>query len=40
MVAGTSEGRLVFWKNRMEQFQDRDCWKEVITDLKCTGSVK
>jgi len=32
-VAGTTEGRIVFWKNKNEKFADGDSWSVVKSNI-------
>jgi len=40
MVAGTAEGRVVFWKNNSEMFAEGENWQPIKSDIFGNGSVK
>lgn len=40
MVAGTKEGRVVFWKNSNEMFSEGENWQSIKSDITGPGPVK
>lgn len=40
MVAGTTEGRVVMWKNKTEKYAEGEIWKVVNTGIKGDSQVQ
>ena len=40
MVAGTNEGRVVFWKNTCEMFAEGENWQPIKSEISGSGPVR